>query len=237
VGGFLNIRDSKVPLLFYYSGFIMSLWNIFFNHTGRLIHKCKHYIPVYERYFESYINKPVLIFEIGCGHGGSVQMWKSYFGPYATIVGIDINPKCKVFEEDQILVRIGSQDNKKFLKSLIDEFGSPDIIIDDGSHFMKHVTTSFEYLYPYVSKNGIYLVEDMYFAYNKKMGGGFNNKGSFIEYSKNLVDLIHARYIEEVSVNSFTESTMSISFYDSIIVFEKGLHLPSVDMHRGVHKT
>ena len=51
-------------------------------------------------------------------------MWKRYFGPYALIVGIDIVPACKEFEEDQIQVRIGNQSDTKFLHQIIEEFGA-----------------------------------------------------------------------------------------------------------------
>jgi hypothetical protein len=60
-------------------------------------------------------------------------MWKRYFGPHATIIGIDINPKCKAYEEDQIAIRIGEQQDVTFLNSVLDEFGAPDIVLDDGS--------------------------------------------------------------------------------------------------------
>ena len=110
----------------------MALWDIFQCHTGRVIHKWTHYFPVYERYFQKYIDTPVLIFEIGVGKGGSLQMWKKYLGPHAVIVGLDINSDCKEYEEDQINIRIGSQSDLTFLGEVIDEFGMPDIVLDDG---------------------------------------------------------------------------------------------------------
>ena len=42
-------------------------------------------------------------------NGGSAQMWKHYFGKDATIVGVDINPKCKQPEEKDIAIEIGVQ--------------------------------------------------------------------------------------------------------------------------------
>ena len=49
-------------------------------------------------------------------------MWKDYFGSEAKIIGIDINPKCKEFEEDQIKVFIVSQSDRSFLKDLEKKF-------------------------------------------------------------------------------------------------------------------
>jgi hypothetical protein len=56
------------------------------------------------------------LFEIGVGAGGSVQQWRRYFGPFAIIVGMDINPLCGQVEEDQVHIRIGSQDDPGFRK-------------------------------------------------------------------------------------------------------------------------
>jgi tRNA G46 methylase TrmB len=54
----------------------MSLWSDFLGHDQRLVHKWAHYFPVYERHFARYVGRPVVFVEIGCGEGGSLQMWK-----------------------------------------------------------------------------------------------------------------------------------------------------------------
>jgi SAM-dependent methyltransferase len=214
----------------------MHLWSQFWNHTGRLIHKPKHYLPVYERHLHGFVGRPLTFLEIGCGHGGSLQMWKSYFGPHAEIVGLDIRPECKAYEEDQVNVRIGSQSDSSFLDSVVDEFGPPDIVIDDGSHMMKDIAASFASLYHRLTPNGVYVVEDLNFAYNANSGGGLRRPGTFIEFSKAMVDQLHARYTNGALVpDAFTEQTMSIHFYDSMVVFERGRHAPKVDLHRGTH--
>ena len=143
----------------------MGLWSEFIGNKQRVIHKWKHYFPAYEAHFGRFVNRPVLFVEIGCGNGGSLQMWKRYFGPHALIVGIDINPACRNFEEDQIKVRIGSQSDTNFLAGLIEEFGTPNIVLDDGSHRMSDVVTTFQYLYPRTAADGVYAVEDLHTAY------------------------------------------------------------------------
>lgn len=67
-----------------------------------MIHKWIHYFDIYERLFEKFIGKEINILEIGVSHGGSLQMWKEYFGDKATIFGLDIDPLCKSFEEEKI---------------------------------------------------------------------------------------------------------------------------------------
>ncbi|MBF0160109.1 MAG: SEL1-like repeat protein [Magnetococcales bacterium] len=203
----------------------MTLWSDFLNNNKRAINKSMHYFPVYERHFASFINQSVTFIEIGCGSGGSLQMWKRYFGPYATIIGIDINPMCKYFEEDQIFVRIGPQQDGLFLQSVLDEFGTPDIVLDDGSHIQSHVVASFNYLYHKISKNGVYVVEDLHTAYWSEYEGGLRRDGSFIESCKNMVDSLNANHDRtNRTVSDFTKDTVSMHFYDSMVAFERGRH-------------
>lgn len=203
----------------------MTLWSDFLTNDKRIIHKWKHYFPVYERHFKDFLYKPLTFVEIGCGVGGSLQMWKRYFGPYARIIGIDINPACKGFEEDQIEVRIGDQSDREFLKRIVDEFGAPDIVLDDGSHKMSHICASFQFLYPQVAKNGIYMVEDLHAAYQEEYEGGLRRPDTFIELCKSLVDELNADHTRgDLPPTEFTKSTLSMHFYDMVVVFERGVH-------------
>jgi hypothetical protein len=203
----------------------LNLWSSFLTNDGRLIHKWKHYFPIYERHFRDFVYKPVTFIEIGCGRGGSLQMWKRYFGPHARIVGIDILPECKEFEEDQIEIRIGAQQDLQFLENVIAEFGAPDIVLDDGSHVMSHVIASFQFLYPRVAKNGVYMVEDLHTAYWEEYEGGLRKPTTFIELSKNLLDELNADHSRgALAPTEFTRATLSMHFYDSVTVFEKGVH-------------
>jgi hypothetical protein len=204
----------------------MSLWAEFLTNQKRTIHKWTHYFPIYEDHFGRYVNRPMLFFEIGCGQGGSLQLWKRYLGPLAQIVGIDIAEPCKEFEEDQIAVRIGNQADCQFLDTLLSEFGPPDIVLDDGSHMMPHVRTSFAHLYPRMSPIGIYMVEDLHTAYWQEFEGGLHRQDSFIEHCKGLIDELNADHTRAaLPPTPFTRSTLSMHFYDSVVVFERGRHL------------
>jgi hypothetical protein len=203
----------------------MSLWSNFLTNDGRVIHKWKHYFPIYERHFRPWIDRPVTLIEIGCGQGGSLQMWKRWFGPHAQIVGIDTDPECSKFAEDQIDIRIGAQQDATFLQALIEEFGAPDIVLDDGSHVMTQVCATFNYLYPKLSLSGVYMVEDLHTAYWQEYEGGYRRANTFIELCKDLIDELNADHARGQPVpTAFTHSTLSMHFYDSVVVFERGRH-------------
>jgi hypothetical protein len=201
----------------------MNLWQDFSLNQEHTMLKWYHYFPIYEKHLAPWRNKTATVLEIGIFKGGSLGMWRRYFGPMATIIGVDINPQCKNFGQEDIHVRIGDQSDTHFLQSIIDEFGVPDIVIDDGSHEMQHISKTFNFLYPKVSKNGLYIIEDLHTAYFDEFGGGLNNENSFINISKNLIDQLNADHSRgEVEPNLFTRTTFGISFYDSVIVFERG---------------
>ena len=199
----------------------MSLYTEFLSHDDRVVHKWTQYFPVYERLLNRYVDQSIFLLEIGVSLGGSLLLWKKYLGPRALIVGIDVEEPIKEVAEDQIHIRIGSQTDKDFLANVIAEFGVPDVVIDDGSHVMKHVNTTFEYLYPKIHRNGIYIVEDMHTAYWEGWGGGLRKEGTFIENSKGLIDQLNGKYWENED-NFIQKHTFGISFFDSMVVFERG---------------
>lgn len=195
----------------------------FKENKGRLIHKWMHFFDAYDRHFARYRGKEVVVLEIGVFHGGSMQMWKDYFGGKATIHGVDVNPRCKELEEERVRIHIGSQSDRAFLRRLRAELPPIDIIIDDGGHTMDQQIITFEELYGAVKPDGVYLCEDLRTSYWLQYGGGHRRPGTFIEYAKGFIDRLNAWHSEERSLrpDEFTRSTASVHFYDSIVVLEK----------------
>jgi len=201
----------------------MELWNYFSTKTGKTITKWTHYFPVYEKHFGRLREKPIKVLEIGILNGGSLEMWRHYFGPDAEIVGIDINPACKEHEFPGVHVRIGDQSDEQFLQSLLDEFGEFDLVIDDGSHQVAHVKKTFEYLYPRIASNGIYFIEDTHAAYWSSHGGSLTHPDSINNVAKGMIDKINADHTRgQIMPDYYTRNTKCMSVYDSIVVFEKG---------------
>ena len=211
------------------------LFQIFKKHEDRIIHKWIHYFEIYENHFAKFRGKEINILEIGVFKGGSLQMWKEYFGPKAKIYGVDIDPNCKKFEEENIEIFIGDQNDREFLRGLTKKLPKFDIVIDDGGHTSKQQITTFEEIYAHTAENGVYLVEDTHTNYWR----GFNKgvKQNFIDYAKKFADSVHEWHFEkwnfnrfalpfskregELQVSEFTKTTQSVTFYDSVVVFQK----------------
>lgn len=200
------------------------LWTYYQNNPGRLIYKWHNYFDIYHNHFQRYRGKPVTVLEIGVWHGGSLQMWKHYFGRKAKIYGVDINPICKPFEEKQIKIFIGDQEDRGFLHLLQKEIGLIDIVIDDGGHYSQQQISTFKGLFPYVAKDGIYLVEDLHTSYWPEYGGGLRKDGTFIEYAKGMIDQINAWHLPSMTHDNITTSATGLHFYDSVLVVEKQPH-------------
>ena len=191
--------------------------------NDRLIHKWMHYFEIYDRHFSRFRGTDVHILEFGVSQGGSLQMWKGYFGPQCRIYGVDINPHCKALEEDRITIFTGDQEDRTFLRSLATSVPRIDILIDDGGHSMRQQIATFEELFGRIAENGVYLCEDLHTSYWKEWGGGYRRRNTFIEYSKRFIDSINAWHSKSraLKVDDFTRSVHSLHYYDSILAIEK----------------
>lgn len=202
------------------------LEDYFNNNTGKKISKPVHYFEIYDRHFSKFRNTDVNVLEIGVAGGGSLQMWKHYFGPKAKIYGLDVAPVCKEHEEEQVKIFIGDQSDRTFLKDLTKKI-SIDILIDDGGHQMHQQIITFEELFPHISAHGVYLCEDIGTSYWSEFGGSYKKPDTFIEYTKNFIDWINAWDARgQIAITEFTKTTHSIHFYNFIVVVEKRPMLP-----------
>ncbi|THH40347.1 class I SAM-dependent methyltransferase [Neolewinella litorea] len=199
------------------------LQRYFTNNTSRVTNKWDHYFEIYDRHLQRFRGQEVVLVEIGVFQGGSLGMWQEYLGPRAKIYGIDIDPRTKALEEDNVRILIGSQSDRAFLRTVRETIPRIDILIDDGGHMMRQQITTFEELFGHVSNDGVYLCEDLHTSYWMHFGGGHQRRGTFIEFSKNLIDALNAYHSQQNSLraNELTETMHGLHFYDSILVIEK----------------
>ena len=82
---------------------------------------------------------------------------------------------------------------------------------------------SFKTLFPLLADGGIYVIEDLHTAYWPGFHeGGYQRSGTAIELAKTLVDDMHGWYHAKGSKLADSSSVVSVRFYDSIVVIEKG---------------
>jgi len=183
--------------------------------------KWTHYFPIYDKHFGPWRNRTLTFLEIGVLRGGSGSIWSKFFGPMTQIVGLDIDHACKAHETKQYQIRIGDQSDPLFLQRVIDEFGVPDIVLDDGSHQQDHIYNSFCFLYPRMHLNSIYMVEDLHTSYWPSHRGSLTDPTTFMNRTKGYLDQINQMH-NQIPIDPVVKDTFCISVYDSIVVFEKG---------------
>lgn len=206
----------------------------FYNEKHQMkCYKWVHYFDIYEKHFKRFKkHKNVRLLEVGVYNGGSLEMWDKYF-PKSEIVGIDINPECLGLQknfEDNVKIVIGDQANPNFWNEFKSNHKPFDIIIDDGGHRMNQQETTFDCMFDHVTENGIFLVEDTHTSYWNHFGGGLKREGTFIEKSKDLIDSLHIHHFKPKTEDyqdkkriDIHSKVKCISFYDSAVVYEKGI--------------
>lgn len=173
------------------------------------------YFAIYDELFCRYRNKDITFVEIGVFGGGSLFMWREFFGPKARIIGIDLNPNAKKWEEHGFEIFIGSQSDENFWQKFIQEIGKVDVILDDGGHTYEQQIVTTEMLLPMIKDGGMLVVEDTHTSY---MNGFGSQQHSFINYTKNMMDKINHRF---GSLNSLKmdNRVWSIQSFESIVAF------------------
>lgn len=193
--------------------------------------KLEHgYVPHYQRLFSPMRKRKLTVLEIGIGGyddpssgGESLRMWRDFF-PNSRIYGIDIFDKHKL-DGRRIKTFRGDQSDATFLTALVSDIGRPDIIIDDGSHRPLHVIASFDVLFPLLSDNGYYAIEDLYTSYWTRMGGSWKSgleQNTSIAMLKHLVDCLNYRYIPRRQPSELDLSVVSVQFFRKLAIIQKG---------------
>jgi len=195
-----------------------------FNESRFYSLKYSNYFHIYEKLFSRFRGKKITFVEIGVLSGGSLFMWKKYFGNNARIIGVELNPNAKKFEDYGFEIFIGNQSDPNFWNDFFKKTGNVDIILDDGGHtnYQQIITSS--YCIPNINDNGIMAVEDVFHSYGLSYGakGFFNpSKFSFINFCKKTIDDINFRFPGskkfKFSLNKFV---YSLEFFESIVAFK-----------------
>ena len=199
---------------------LLDFW-LFKEH--RLIAKWLHYFPIYDEWFKKFRDKDFVFVEIGVQNGGSVQMWKDYFGKNVKIIGIDIDERCKQFEDDQVSIEIGSQEDVNFWNEFKQKYPRVDVLLDDGGHTMNQQIVTFQQMFPHIQEGGIYFCEDCHTSYWEEYNGGAEKQGTYIEFAKKLIDELNAFHTRGAVQPNYNTINMGggVHFYDSIVVIEK----------------
>ncbi len=180
------------------------------------IHCIKHnnYFAIYDELLTKFINLEITFVEVGILDGGSLLMWRDFFGPKARIIGIDLNPDAKKWESFGIEIFIGDQSDPNFWNAFYSQVGQIDILLDDGGHKNEQQVVTTLASIPFIKDGGLVIVEDTCTSYMKF--DNFKNL-SFISQMKREIDAIHSRSPALGYLGSFFSARVhAIKFFENI---------------------
>jgi 23S rRNA U2552 (ribose-2'-O)-methylase RlmE/FtsJ len=185
---------------------------------GPGIWKYRHYFELYHRHFSKFIGREVHVVEIGIFSGGSLQMWREYFGERAHIYGVDIEPATRAAEDERIEVHIGDQADPRFWESFREAVPVVDVVIEDGGHETGQQIATIEGLLPHMRGGGVYVCEDIFRAFK-----GFHS----------YVDAL-SRHLHSLTNEQFLRHVESVHHYPYVTVIEKP-ERPPAPIHAPKH--
>lgn len=200
-----------------------SLERLVATHAGLRMNKWSHFFEIYDRHFARFRGRAVTLLEIGVSGGGSLELWRRYFGRKARIFGLDADPRCKKLERRGIRIWTGDQGDPALLNRIADETGPIDILIDDGSHRPHDQLTTFRVLFPRIREDGLYVCEDLCCSYwDEGFDGGVRKPGTHVEFLKGLIDELNGWFWrEDPQSDGFTAQVHGMHFYPALAIIEK----------------
>lgn len=214
-------------------------------------HRWLEYTDAYERNIgrKRYLQKNIKLLEIGVQSGGSINIWKDYFGESLYYVGIDINKNCKQFEklDRHIYVEIGTQSDSNFLSSICAKYGPFDVIIDDGSHITEDILITLRTLFTRcLTNHGVYVIEDLHWSSHVCKGQssmtvqGKDVYGHFADIARDMsayfkIGMATLSDFNLTKISPFSGHITRLEFYDSMIFlhYSKSLQSPLTEFKRG----
>ncbi len=121
----------------------------------------------------------------------SLKAWRDYF-ENANIYGADIDKEI-LKNEDRIKTFFVDQTNPETISLMFKNIGVSkfDVILEDGLHEYNANICFFENSIKFLSDNGIYIIEDVYFKDKIKFINYFKNS----DYNYAIVDIYHKKNI------------------------------------------
>lgn len=187
-----------------------------FKNTPLACLKQESYFWVYDEIFKRYRGQDIVFVEIGVLSGGSLLMWRDFFGPNARIIGIELNPDAKRFEQEgKIEIFIGDQSSDEFWDDFLNQVPVIDVLLDDGGHTnSQQIKTAYRCL-PIIRDGGLLVTEDTHTSYSRLFGNP--HKYSFINYAKYLIDCVNSRFCLMPDGGPFETNISHITFFQSVV--------------------
>lgn len=150
------------------------------------------YLNFYEKYLNHLKDSSFNMLEIGILNEGSTKTWLEYF-PNSTVHAIDVE-YITSYNSRGIYYKI-SQDDSRLKTKFKNEFFK--IILDDGSHKVKHQLKSLSFLWDKLAYGGYYIVEDIHSSFHS----------DYIDFSPTTFSVLRNLEIGNIAGNLVIDDT------------------------------
>lgn len=208
------------------------------NHTQDLIRswesspypstKLTTYFSTYAELFSGLRNCESVFIETGVLGGGSLHMWRSWLGPKARIIGIDLNPEALKWQEHGFEIFVGDQGDPDFWKNTLTSIGQYDALLDDGGHqSFQQIITLIEAI-RHAPDKCIVAVEDTHTSFMSDFRA--HGEFTFLNYAKSSTDFLtvkgfsmYPHRIKKASNSELLElfkHVSSVQFFNSLVAYK-----------------
>ena len=176
--------------------------------------KHTNYFDIYDKLLSKYVGKDITFVEIGILDGGSLFMWREFFGKNARIIGVELNPEAIKWREHGFEIFVGDQSDPEFWADFFRVVGDIDVILDDGGHRNDQQIVTVKCSLPHVLDEGVIIIEDTQTSFMKFET--FTNF-SFVSFLQRKIKSLYSRS-DELSFEKdvFSESVHSIEFFTGV---------------------
>lgn len=177
------------------------------KHDAFVFYKDKKLIDMYDQFFkqielkESAKGKSLNVLEVGMWDGGSAVFWNEILQPNL-FIGIDILDEggtdvyknyVRTHSDNFFNYWNTSQTDREKITTIFDRHlkgQSLDLVFDDASHRYHQTLESFNIIFPYLKKGGIYIIED--WAWGHWLHEDSSSYPAFTEPTRLIFELIEA---------------------------------------------
>jgi hypothetical protein len=182
---------------------------------GPGVWKWLHYFELYDRHLRKFVGRHVTVVEVGVYSGGSMPMWRHYFGEGCRVHGVDVQEDCRAYEDSHTTIHIGDQADRVFWKRFRESVPTVDVLIDDGGHQPEQQMVTLEEMLHHLRPGGVYICEDLH---------GVRNR--FAAFAHSLADELNAftrASPQELASTAtpFQAAINSVHLYPFVVVIEK----------------
>lgn len=201
------------------------------SELGKKYNTDKYYLHNFCDFYERNLKKDIkILWEIGILDGASLRMWSEYY-PNAKITGFDIDDKSQLDFESKVETVILDQSDIYQLTDL-SKTKDVDIIIDDGSHIIRHQIMTFEVLFDSLKSGGQYVIEDLHTSTGLWSTYGFENNKGTLQYLNDIITYNFPKnYPGQIRTDKVVENIANINIFTNMGT-DKGRSITAIIEHK-----